>query len=376
MPSIDAYPWGWNSGLPGMDMVMDGMSLKLVVSTTGPYEELSKYAEKITNKLNGLGKFMYAMHDVKFDTEGFDLVLDKDKMANLGLDAKTVSDSVNTFFSGNKNLNFKKDDVIYGITIDSTTSPWSLDEIYITAPSNLRISIGSFAKLNEKVSMSKLPHYNQVRAATITAVPLPFMSMESLMPLVMDMADEIFPDHFKKEWTGAAKASGEASGTAMMMFIMAIVFIYSILAVQFDNFLDPFIIMFTVPLACSGALFAAWFFGQSLNIYTQIGIITLVGLITKHGILIVEFANKLLASGDGIEPSVTHAAIIRLRPILMTTGAMILGSLPLVFSSGAGSEARTAIGIVLVGGLGFGTFFTLFVLPKIYCWVKGIGMRA
>ena len=401
MPSIDAHPWGWESGLPGMDGAMGGMSLKLVVSSAGDYEELSKYAQKLTNKMNGLGKFMYVMHDVKFDTEGFDIVLDKNKMANLNIDALTVSDSINTFFSGNKNLSFKKDDVLYGITIDSTTSPWSLDEIYITAPSNLRISIGSFAKLNKTISMAKLPHYNQMRAATVTGVALPFISMESLMPIVMKLSDETFPTHFKKEWTGAAQASTEASGTALMMFLMAIVFIYSILAVQFDNFLDPFIIMLTVPLACGGALFTAWLFGQSMNIYTQIGIITLVGLITKHGILIVEFANKTLStvtaaeltvtpakagvqnlynldSREGgndnkaaIESAVTDAAIIRLRPILMTTGAMILGSVPLVLSSGAGSEARTAIGIVLVGGLGFGTFFTLFVLPKIYCWVKG-----
>lgn len=371
IPSIDAHPWGWESGLPGMDSAMGGMNLTLVVSSTGDFDELSKYAQKLTNKMNGLGKFMYAMNDVKFDTEGFDIALDRNKMANLNIDAQTISDSISTFFSGNQNLYFKKDDVLYGITIDSTTSPWSLDEIYITTPSNLRISIGSFAKLNKIVSMAKLPHYNQMRAATITGVPLPFVSMESLMPIVMKLADETFPSHFKKEWTGAAQSSKEASGTALMMFLMAIVFIYSILAVQFDNFLDPVIIMLTVPLACSGALFTAWAFGQSMNIYTQIGIITLVGLITKHGILIVEFANKLIANGEEIEQSVTHAAIIRLRPILMTTGAMILGSVPLVLSSGAGSEARTAIGIVLVGGLGFGTFFTLFVLPKIYCWVKG-----
>jgi len=371
MPSIDAHPWGWDSGLPGMDMAMGGMNLSLVISTTGPYEELAQYAEEMTAKMNQSGKFMYVTHDVQFNTKGFDIEFDRNKMANLGIDAQTVSDAVNTYFSGNKNLSFKKDNVLYGITIDSTTSPWSLDEIYITSPSNLRISIGSFAKLNQTISMAKLPHYNQMRAATINGATLPFVSMESLMPNVMQLADEIFPDHFKKEWTGAAKASTEASGTAIMMFGMALIFIYSILAVQFDNFFDPLIIMLTVPLACSGALFAAWILGQSMNIYTQIGIITLIGLITKHGILIVEFANKLLARGEGIEQAVTHSAIIRLRPILMTTGAMILGSLPLVFSSGAGSEARTAIGIVLVGGLGFGTFLTLFVLPKIYCWIKG-----
>jgi multidrug efflux pump len=373
LPSIDAYTFSWNSGLPGMDNFMGGLDLTLVVSTVGDYTELSKYTETMVKKMNALGKFMYVMHDVKFDTEGFDLILDRDKMANLNIEASTISDSISTFFSGNKNLSFKKDDIIYNVTIDSATSPWSLDEIYITTSSGMHISIGSFAKLNQTVSMAKLPHYNQMRAASITGSVLPFASLDELMPIVMALANEVFPDSFKKEWSGAAQASTEAAGTVMMMFIMAIIFIYSILAVQFDNFLDPFIIMFTVPLACSGALFAAWFFGQSVNIYTQIGIITLIGLITKHGILIVEFANKLLERGElSIEKAIMHAATIRLRPILMTTSAMILGSMPLVFSSGAGFESRKTIGIVLLGGLAIGTFFTLFVLPKIYCWMKSI----
>lgn len=379
IPSIDAYTWGWDSGLPGMDMAIGGTDLTLVVSTVGDYEELSRYADKMLKALNKTGKFMYTRHNIKFDTSGYDVILDHNKMANLQIDAQTISDSISAFFSGNQNLQFSKDDVLYSITIEGTTSPWSLDEIYINSKAGTRISIGSFAKLQETVSIAKLPHYNQMRSASITGALLPFVSIDSAMPVVMDLANEIFPQSFRKEWTGAAELATESSGKIMLMFLMAIVFIYSILAVQFDNFLDPFIIMITVPLACSGGLLTSWFFGQSLNIYSQIGLITLIGLITKHGILIVEFANKILDNHhlDGsrdysitIEQAVTRAAITRLRPILMTTGAMILGSVPLVFSSGAGSEARTAIGIVLVGGLGFGTFFTLFVLPKIYCWVK------
>lgn len=370
MPSIDVFPWGWESGLPGMDSFTSGMSLQLVVSSTGPYKELSTYVQKLTNKINESGKFIYAMHNVKFDSEGVDLVLDKNKMARLNLSPQVIANAINAAFSGNKTLRFKKDDVLYGITIDTVNSPWSLDEIYVVTPSGVRVSVGSIARLDETISMSTLPHYNQVRAATITAAPMPFSSMESLMPAVMKMADEILPDQFAREWTGAAEASKEASGKAGLMFVMAIIFIYAILAVQFDNFLDPLIIMFTVPLACSGALMFGWFIGISMNIYTQIGLITLVGLISKHGILIIEFANKLLKADKNPKDAVTHAAIMRLRPILMTTGAMILGSLPLVFSSGAGSEARSVIGVVLVFGLGVGTFFTLFVLPSIYCWAK------
>ena len=388
IPSLDAYPWSSDSGLPGMEISVEGNNLSMAVSTTGSYQELSKYAEKMVGAMNGSGKFMYAYHDVKFNTAGYDLIFDRDKLASLQIDPQAVSDTVGVFFSGNRNLRFHKEDVGYSVTIDGEQKPWSLDELYITDSAGNRISIGSFAKLEETINMANLPHYNQMRAATISGAMLPFVSIESIMPDIMQLAQDTFPKSYKIEWTGAAQIAKESTGKVALMFIMAIIFIYAILSVQFDNFLDPFVIMTTVPLACSGGLLTSWFFGQSFNIYTQIGLITLVGLITKHGILIVDFANKVLADhhpsmrGDpvlnnasAIEQAVTRGAITRLRPILMTTGAMILGSFPLVFSSGAGSEARTAIGIVIVGGLGFGTFFTLFVLPRIYCWVKGFAMR-
>ncbi|MEY3197410.1 MAG: hypothetical protein RLZZ59_781 [Pseudomonadota bacterium] len=376
LPSIDAYTWSWNSGLPGLgESAMGGLSLTLVISTTGEYKELSKYTEEMVRKLNMSGKFMYVMHDVKFDTEGMDLIINRDRAADLQIDQTVVSDTVQAYFSGNKNLSFKKDDIFYSITIDTLNHPWSLNEIYVTSKSGQNIPVGSFAKLDSTISMAKLPHYNQQRAVSITASLFPSSNMEDTMEFMMTTAKEIFPESFKKEWTGAAEKSKEASGTSLLMFVMALVFIYAVLSVQFDNFIDPIIIILTVPLACSGALFATWIFGQSINIYTTIGIITLIGLITKHGILIVEFANKMIANGEKLEDAATHAAIMRLRPILMTTAAMVLGSIPLVLASGAGSESRKVIGIVLVGGLTIGTIFTLFVLPKIYCWMKKFTMH-
>jgi multidrug efflux pump len=224
--------------------------------------------------------------------------------------------------------------------------------------------------MKETVSIAQLPHHNQMRSATITGMLIPIYSIKSLMPIIQNIADEILPKNFRIQWTGVAEIASRTTGTMGLLFIMAIIFVYSILAIQFNNFFDPITIMITVPLACAGALFTSWLFGGTINIYSQIGLVTLVGLITKHGILIVEFANRLVDEGEDIINAVSHAAVLRLRPILMTTGAMILGTLPLVFGSGAGSEARSAIGIILVGGLFFGTIFTLFVLPKIYCWVK------
>ena len=158
--------------------------------------------------------------------------------------------------------------------------------------------------------------------------------------------------------------------TMILLFSLALVFIYAILSMQFENFMDPLIILLTVPLAISGALFTVWLFNQSLNIYTQVGLITLIGLITKHGILIVEFTNQLQKSGVPLSNAIETASKLRLRPILMTTGAMIFGAIPLVLSQDAGSEARHAIGWTLLGGLSFGTFFTLFVLPSLCYSIK------
>lgn len=174
------------------------------------------------------------------------------------------------------------------------------------------------------------------------------------------------PGQYRLTWSGAAKTYNATSHAMLLIFGLSLLFIYAILCVQFENYIDPLIILFTVPLACSGALLFACFFGQSLNIYTQVGLITLVGLITKHGILIVEFANQLQQQGLSAIEASKKACALRLRPILMTTAAMVFGVIPLVLSHDAGSEARRAIGIILIGGLVIGTVFTLLILPSVY----------
>jgi multidrug efflux pump len=369
IPSIDAWPWAWEIALPGVE-AFGSSDLTFVITTTDSYEKLSEYADKMVQAITATGKFIYVKHNVKFDTAGYDIVVDKHKLANLQIQPYVISQTVGAFFSGNQDLNFSKDDILYPVSIISKTTPWSLNEIYVIDSNNNKIAVGSFASMKENVYIAQLPHYNQMRSATITGMLIPIYSIESLMPIISNIAAEILPKSCRIQWTGVADLANRASGTMILLFTMAIIFVYSILAIQFNNFYDPITIMTTVPLACAGALLTGWLFGGTINIYSQIGLITLVGLITKHGILIVEFANRLVDEGEDIINAVSHAAILRLRPILMTTGAMILGALPLVFGSGAGSEARSAIGIILVGGLAFGTIFTLFVLPKIYCWVK------
>jgi multidrug efflux pump len=370
IPSIDAWPWGWDSGIQGIGDDMGALSISFVITTTKSYKELSEHADKMIQTLNKTGKFIFLKHEAKFDTTQYDIIPDKIRLADLDIAPYQVSETINVFFDANRNLEFEMDDILYPINIKGNKKIWSLNEIYFINKNGSKVPIGNLAKIEENVSMSDRNHHNQMRSAKFMGMMMPPNGIESTMKTIETTAQKILPQSFNIEWTGAAEVQKEASGTMELLFLMAIIFIYAILAVQFNSFIDPIIIMITVPLACSGALLVNFFFAESINVYTQIGLITLVGLITKHGILIVEFANNLTKDGEDLKAAIIHSAKLRLRPILMTTGAMVLGAIPLAISTGAGSEARAAIGIVIISGLLFGTVFTLFVLPKVYYWVK------
>jgi multidrug efflux pump len=181
-----------------------------------------------------------------------------------------------------------------------------------------------------------------------------------------ETAKRVLPQGALTDLDGVSREFRASQGSIYLTFVLALVFIYLVLSAQFESFADPFVIMLSVPLSMTGALFTLWLTGGTLNIYSQVGLITLVGLITKHGILIVEFANQLRAQGEELVVAVVDSATLRLRPILMTTGAMVLGSVPLALATGAGAESRTQIGWVIVGGMSFGTLLTLFVVPVAY----------
>ena len=186
-----------------------------------------------------------------------------------------------------------------------------------------------------------------------------------------DAAKRALPPMAQTDLDGQSREFRKSGGEIYFTFVLALVFIYLVLSAQFESFVHPFVIMLSVPLSMTGALFTLWLTGGTLNIYSQVGLVTLVGLITKHGILIVEFSNQLRAKGEAIHDAVVDAATLRLRPILMTTGAMVLGALPLALAHGAGAESRTQIGWVIVGGMTFGTLLTLFVVPTAYTLLAG-----
>ncbi|MBS0185580.1 MAG: efflux RND transporter permease subunit [Proteobacteria bacterium] len=369
-PSIDVWPWSWDSGLPGMDNALSGGQIDLVISTVESYQDLFKKIENIKKIIDDQKMFKGAHHDLKLNFLGMLIDLDINEIAKLNIKPKQIGKMIEVFFSGDRSLTFQKDGILYPITLEGPSYPWTLDELYITNDSGKRISLGSLATVRFKAQPKELIHYNQMRATTLSAELFPGDKIEPAMEKLFSVVDKNVPAQYRKSWIGAAKVYQESSMTMILLFCLALVFIYAILSMQFENFMDPLIILLTVPLALSGALFTVWIFNQSLNIYTQVGLITLIGLITKHGILIVEFTNQLQKSGIPLLEAIKTASKLRLRPILMTTGAMIFGAIPLVLSQDAGSEARQAIGWTLLGGLSFGTFFTLFVLPALCLSIK------
>lgn len=382
-PSIDVYGWSIDSGLPGIDS-NPGSDLQLAISTINDYRSLLNAVTELRKKIEDKDLFSSIHHNLNLDSPGYKINLDQNIMAKLNISPLQVAKTIEVFFSGQRSLSFEKDNIKYPISIDGSTQPWTLNELYVTNPKGNHISLGAFANIEPSTVPTGLNHYNQMRTATLSLQLKPKQNINSAMNDLLTIAKDTLPKNLKTEWQGAAKEYQKSSHTMLLLFSMALIFIYAILAVQFENFLDPIIIMFTIPLASFGAIFTGWIFGQSINIYTQIGLITLIGLITKHGILIVEFANQIYAKStksistneisnqtiELLQTAIKTASLIRLRPILMTTSAMVLGTLPLVIATGAGFEARRAIGIVLIGGLFFGTAFTLFILPQFYYLIK------
>ncbi|AYK03069.1 efflux RND transporter permease subunit [Legionella sainthelensi] len=377
LPSIDAHVWSWDSGLPGIDDARNNSELELVISTTENFRQLFEATEHFKKVLDQNKEFASTRYDLRLDAMGYSINIDKNALAQLDLTPTQVAKTIEVFFSGDKSLSFQKDGISYNLSLEGSSKPWTLDELYLTTPSGKRISLGSIAQMKRRAQPSALEHVNQMRSTTLYAQLPEKQSFKKGMDKLLKSAKENFPSHYKLSWSGAAKAYNESSQTMILLFALSLLFIYAILAAQFENFIYPFIILFTVPLACFGALLFACILGQSLNIYTEIGLVTLIGLISKHGILIVEFANQLQKEGFALADAIKKSCALRLRPILMTTGAMVFGAIPLVLSHDAGSEARHAIGIVLIGGLCIGTLFTLFVLPTIYFMIsQGIAKLA
>ncbi len=251
---------------------------------------------------------------------------------------------------------------------ENRDSPFDLSSLYVKNNRGELIQLDNIIDLNEQVTPPQLYRYNRFVSATVSAGLAPDKSLGQGIDEMRRISSKVLDDNFTTALSGPSKDFEESSSSLLFAFLLAIIIIYLILAAQFESFRDPFIILFTIPLAIGGALLTLWIFDQTLNIFSQIGIIMLIGLVTKNGILIVEFANQKKVQGLDKLNSVREAAASRLRPILMTSLSTILGTLPIAFALGAGSSSRVSMGIAVIGGLIFSTFFTLFVVPASYVY--------
>lgn len=333
------------------------------------YEELSAAVATMTAKANELGYFINLDSDLRLNKPELQINIDRERASGLGVSVTDIGTTLETYFGGRVVGSFKRGgkqyDVITQMRATKRSTPDIIEQIYIRGGGGL-VQLANVVNVVETVSPKELNHYNRVRSATITANLAPGVGLGQALDDLDRIWKNDLPPTVKRDLAGQSREYRDSKGTLYYMFGLALIFVFLVLAAQFESFLDPLTILLSVPLAVFGALLSLWLFDQSLNIFSRIGIIMLVGLVTKNAILIVEFANQLRSRGLAIEQAVIEAASIRLRPILMTSFSTVFGILPIAIGFGPGSESRQPLGIVVVGGVLFSTFLTLLLVPVVY----------
>ena len=344
--------------------------VNFVIVTSATYPELLETTTAILAEVAKNPGLTNVDTDLKLNKPELSVNVNREKSSDTGVQIETIGRTLETMLGGRQVTRFKQDgeqyDVIVQLADAERTRPSDIRDIFVRAKDGGMIPLDSLISVTETLSPRELNHFGQRRAVTITANLAPGYTMGEALGFMEQTANRVLRPGYAIDYAGQSREFKTSSSSLAITFVLALAFIYLVLAAQFESFRDPFIIMLTVPLSMTGALGALWLTGGTLNVYSQIGLVTLVGLITKHGILIVEFANQLQEKGSDIKRAVIEASELRLRPILMTTGAMVLGAIPLALATGAGAESRQQIGWVIVGGLLLGTFFTLFVVPTVY----------
>ncbi|MBL1259488.1 MAG: efflux RND transporter permease subunit [Thiotrichaceae bacterium] len=345
--------------------------IEFVVKSSSPYEEMKGYADKLIGAAFQSGKFLYADTDLKIDLPQIELQLNRQKIADLGMNIADVSNQLSIILSSNYVNRFDDNGKAYQVipiaSNEIRSKPESLLSLNVKSPANQLIPVSSFATLKWRTVPRQLSTFGQQNSFRIFGGVLPGTTKEQALAALEEAAAEILPTSYTMDYAGESRQLREEGSSLIGAMAVSLLIVYLVLALQFNSFRDPLVVLLgCVPLALSGALLLSFLELTTVNLYSQIGLITLVGLIAKNGILIVEFANHLQLLGKHKLEAIKEAAAIRLRPVLMTTAATVLGHFPLVLVSGAGAEARNSIGIILVAGMLIGTLFTLFVLPVFY----------
>jgi multidrug efflux pump len=349
------------------------LAIQFVIETSGSYEQLDEHVEAILGRLANNPVLVNADTDLKLNKPELKVDVNRDKVAAVGASVVEIGRTLETMLGGREVTRFKRNAKQYDVKLQvanvNRRDPEDLTNIYVRGGQGEMIQLSNLVTVRETVAPRELNHFNKLRAARITGSIGPGYTLGQTLAALESTTRDVMGPSAQVDYEGVAREFKDSAAKIYVTFMLAIAFIYLVLAAQFESFVAPFVIILSVPLAMAGALLALTLSGGSLNIYSQIGLITLVGLITKHGILIVEFSNQLRAAGKGIVESALEASVMRLRPILMTTGAMVLGAVPLALATGPGGEARNDIGWVIVGGMTVGTLFTLFVVPTVYTYL-------
>lgn len=360
---------------PSLGQSSRSQPVEYVIQASGTYEELEGYVNAVMDEIRQNRGFVNPDSNLKLQKPQLDIQVNRDKVVDAGIDVSTVGRTLETLLGGRQVTRYeqggKQYDVIIQVADDERQTPTDIRDIYVRGDKGEMVQLSNLIEVKETVAPNSLNHFNQLRSATISASLAPGYSMGEALEFLDATTQRLLPTSAQTDLDGQLREFVKSSGTIAVTFALALLFIYLVLAAQFESFIDPLIILVSVPLSIFGALMLLFLTDTTLNIYSQVGLITLVGLISKHGILIVEFSNQLREKGHSVYDAVVEAAGLRLRPIMMTTGAMVLGALPLALASGAGAESRRSIGYVIVGGISFGTLLTLFVVPTVYLIIAG-----
>jgi multidrug efflux pump len=356
------------ASLPGN---ANGLPVQFVIRTTEPFSSLFDVSTKIVSAAQATGKFYVLDNDLKIDKPQTRVVIDKDKVATLGLSLKDVGSSLGAMLGGGYVNYFsiagRSYKVIPQVQRSDRLNASQLDDYYVNTPQGGVVPASTFATLKTETQPQSLNHFQQLNSATIGAV-YGGAQGDALAELER-ISKDILPAGYFIDYAGESRQFKNESGGFLVTVLLAAIIVFLTLSAQFESFRDPLVVMMSVPMAIFGAMIFIFLDFATMNIYTKVGIVTLMGLIAKHGILIVQFANDQQALGHSKLEAIEIACRERLRPILMTTFAMVFGVLPLVVASGAGAVGRNNMGLVIATGMSIGTLFTLFVVPAMYLWL-------
>ncbi|WP_304517737.1 efflux RND transporter permease subunit, partial [Cecembia rubra] len=336
-------------------------------------DKLKEVIPAFLEKANQSPVFSFADVNLKFTKPEIEVEIDREKARNVGVSVQEIARTLQLSYSGQRFayfiMNGKQYQVVGEMQLEDRNEPVNLRMLYVRADNGQLIQLDNLVTIREKSTPPQLYRFNRFVSATVSAGLAPGYTLGTGLDEMDRIADEVLDETYSTDLAGLSKEFRDSSNSLIFAFLFALILIYLVLSAQFESFKDPLTIMFTVPLALFGALLSLWAFDFTLNIFSQIGIIMLIGLVTKNGILIVEFANQRKAQGLTVDEAIIGAAKARFRPILMTSLSTILGILPIALALGAGAESRVPMGVAVVGGLAFSTILTLFVIPAVYTYL-------